>query len=411
MSTSEHALFISYVQLHQPASGIFRRFEVLLDAVARVYDRVEFLLFITDRLARLNAEFAAELAAFIAERWPVQPTVRLCPLDPAPRLQGLCDRYLSASLSIYRLPRYCRYAGSTQLSAFEACLAAGPRFIMVQRLHCMVPLLQTRHTLPPVFFDMDDVEHTALRRSIGQPPVWRSKYLEYLHLPALLMGEYRALRRARKAFVCSTRDQRKLTLLFRARNVATLPNAVSLPDLAPAAVACHMLLVGSFGYAPNLIGAEYFLDRIWPLIRAKVADARVVMAGGTPERVRHSTAPPPGVSFTGFVADLAPLYHAASFAICPILSGGGTRVKIIEAAAYGRPTVATPLGAEGLEFADGHEILLRGTAQAFADACIELLADPERCERMGHAARRRVEEVYDRRKVADALVRIIEEHL
>lgn len=411
MSIPGHALFISSVQLHKQPSGIRRRFELLLDAVARISDRVEFLLFITDRFARLNEEFATELAASIAERWPIHATVRLCPLDPAPRLNGLRDRYLSASLSIYKLPRYCRYAGATQLGALEACLETGPRFIMVQRLHCMVPLLRTRRVLPPVFFDMDDVEHTALRRSIGQPPVWLSKYLEYLHLPALLVGEYRALGRARRAFVCSRRDERKLEVLFRTRNVATLPNAVRVPDLAPAAAARQILLVGAFGYAPNCIGAEYFLDRIWPLIRARVADARIVMAGSTPERVRHSAAPPPGVSFTGFVADLAPLYHASRFAICPILSGSGTRVKIIEAAAYARPTVSTPVGAEGLEFIDGKEILLRGGAEAFAGACIELLADLERCQELGSAARRRVEEVYDRRKVADSLVWAIEEQI
>jgi len=83
---------------------------------------------------------------------------------------------------------------------------------------------------------------------------------------------------------------------------------------------------------------------------------------------------------------------------CSILSGGGTRLKILEAAAYGKAIVSTTVGAEGLELRDGIEIVIR-VAPALARACVELLGDPARCEALGVAAREVVARRYDRQHI------------
>jgi glycosyltransferase involved in cell wall biosynthesis len=82
-----------------------------------------------------------------------------------------------------------------------------------------------------------------------------------------------------------------------------------------------------------------------------------------------------------------------------LLRGGGTRIKIIEAAAYGKPIAATRLGAEGLDMRDGHELLLRDDPESFAQACIQLLSDFALCERLGHAAYESVIRHYDRANI------------
>src|SRR4030095_7177078 len=84
---------------------------------------------------------------------------------------------------------------------------------------------------------------------------------------------------------------------------------------------------------------------------------------------------------------------------CPIRTGGGTRIKVIEAAAYGKPIVSTHVGAEGLEFEDGREILLRDEPQAFADACIELFRDGSLSSSLGQTARAKAIKLYDRQHV------------
>ena len=95
----------------------------------------------------------------------------------------------------------------------------------------------------------------------------------------------------------------------------------------------------------------------------------------------------------------------------PILSGGGTRVKIIEAAAYGRPVVSTLIGAEGIEMEDGHEIFLRDDPRSFAEMCIHLLNDYEFCEKMGKAAHAAVVNKYDQIKIKSMIQEIIKESL
>jgi glycosyltransferase involved in cell wall biosynthesis len=81
---------------------------------------------------------------------------------------------------------------------------------------------------------------------------------------------------------------------------------------------------------------------------------------------------------------------------CPIQSGGGTRIKILEAASYGVPVVSTPLGAEGLTFMPDTEILLRRSAADLAQACASLITDDGRARRMGALARERVRAQYSR---------------
>ena len=92
-------------------------------------------------------------------------------------------------------------------------------------------------------------------------------------------------------------------------------------------------------------------------------------------------------------------------AVVPLLSGGGTRLKILEAAACGVPVVATSVGAEGLDLAAGQEILLADEPEAFASAVAGLLADPETRRRQADAARARVELQYGWKQICESFAR------
>jgi glycosyltransferase involved in cell wall biosynthesis len=90
-----------------------------------------------------------------------------------------------------------------------------------------------------------------------------------------------------------------------------------------------------------------------------------------------------------------------------VLYGSGTRVKIVEAAAYGKPVVSTTIGAEGIELRDGEEILLRDDPGSFAEACIRLLTDHALAARVGQRARSAIEERYERRAVVESIKSVI----
>jgi glycosyltransferase involved in cell wall biosynthesis len=268
----------------------------------------------------------------------------------------------------------------------------------------MGPALLTRRPLPPIYLDLDDIEHVKMLRQLRQPPFWPGKYLYYLQVPALVSGERRAIKLARKSFVCSDVDRNYLATRWRLPGVVTLPNAVRIPtEYGTEPGSRSLLLVATYAYAPNIIAAEFLVKDVWPLVREACPDARLVVAGNKPERIPSFERNPTGVEFTGFVPDLELLYRSAAIVCCPVLSGGGTRIKILEAAAYGKAVVSTLVGAEGLEFRDGVEIILRDGARAFANGCIELLGDLSRREDLGRAAREVVALRYDRRRIVAVL--------
>ena len=136
-------------------------------------------------------------------------------------------------------------------------------------------------------------------------------------------------------------------------------------------------------------------------------EARLIIAGASPEYIRGYHSRLPSVEFPGFVDDLDSLYRRSRVVCAPILSGGGTRVKIIEAAAHGKPIASTRLGAEGLDLRDGHELLLRDDPESFAQACLHLLKDSTLCERLGRTAFEAANRHYDRANI----IRLIQKYL
>jgi glycosyltransferase involved in cell wall biosynthesis len=146
---------------------------------------------------------------------------------------------------------------------------------------------------------------------------------------------------------------------------------------------------------PNRDALEYFLTEIFPLIRHRLPNTEFIAAGRnpSPEMVARFSVIP-GVTFTGTVPDIRPYLEQAGVCVVPLRVGGGTRLKILEAAAAGKAIVSTRLGAEGLEFADGQDIVLADDPMSFAEQVIGLLEDPVRRKTMGEAAYRRVRERY-----------------
>ena len=100
------------------------------------------------------------------------------------------------------------------------------------------------------------------------------------------------------------------------------------------------------------------------------------------------------MEFTGTVPDMRDEIAKAETCVVPLRIGSGTRLKILEAAAMGKPIVSTTLGAEGLDFVNGEEIVLADDPAKFAEAVAELLADPGARRKLGDAARNRAERGY-----------------
>jgi GT2 family glycosyltransferase/glycosyltransferase involved in cell wall biosynthesis len=171
-----------------------------------------------------------------------------------------------------------------------------------------------------------------------------------------------------------------------------------------------MLFLGSFRHLPNRAGLRWFVLQVLPRVLAKCPDARlVVVASEMP--ADHRLPRSPAVEFRGWVDDVRePLGRYALF-VCPVLSGSGVRVKLLEAFAAGIPVVSTRLGAEGLTDTDGEISALADDPEEFASKILALFSQPGKAAEMAARARHEVETNWDSGATALRLVESYREAL
>ena len=156
-----------------------------------------------------------------------------------------------------------------------------------------------------------------------------------------------------------------------------------------------MLFLGSFRHEPNIVALDWFVNGVLPRILAQCPQARLIVIGSDPPP-RHPYADRgPEIEIGGFVPDICePLSRYAVF-VCPILSGSGVRVKLLEAFASGIPVVSTRVGAEGLARQDGEFCALADDPETFAAKVLRLFDDPQAAAEMAARARAEVEANWD----------------
>jgi O-antigen biosynthesis protein len=156
-----------------------------------------------------------------------------------------------------------------------------------------------------------------------------------------------------------------------------------------------MLFLGSFRHDPNRIAVEWFLAHVMPLIVERQPDAKLVLAGSDPPPA-HAYADFAGaVRMLGYVDDVREPLGRYSVFVCPILSGSGVRVKLLEAYAAGIPVVSTRVGAEGLAGKDGEFCALADDPAGFAERVLALFDQPAAAAQMAARARAEVETNWD----------------
>jgi glycosyltransferase involved in cell wall biosynthesis len=391
-----------FVSTHYPANlktnvfGVFKRQDVFLEALSSVCSDIDVLFYVPPEIP-LTAEYAAERQAAFSAKVGRPVNLFLHSQQKYMARQSRFQFYLAPIFNTLNQRTYAAAAGDAQLAAFDDCMARKPDLVFVHRLYGAAPALRTaRAAQVPVLMDLDEVEHRWFYRYIGEPPLWPLKRVFYLYLPAMVAYELNTIRRMTRTYVASPRDERYLASLG-CKNVVSIPNVVANPAIVPPPSAEPVVLfVGSFRYQPNITAANILLKEIWPQVVAAVPQARLVLAGENPEKLDADAVRQPHVELPGFVDDIGALYARAQVVCCPIFTGGGTRLKLIEAAAYARAIVSTPIGAEGIAFKDNESAVLRHSTSALAKSCIELLRDPARAAGIGAAARAVFLRDYDR---------------
>lgn len=171
-------------------------------------------------------------------------------------------------------------------------------------------------------------------------------------------------------------------------HVRVYPNALPEIDRPKVPEQNCITFSGNLEYHPNVEAVRWFHSQIWPKVRVRCPQLDWRLIGRNEHAVKNIISGDDRVTMTGAVEDAVAAIAEARVCVVPLLSGSGTRFKILEAWAAERAVVSTTIGAEGLGARDGEHLLIADDAAQFADAILRLLGDPDLRERLGTAGRK-----------------------
>jgi len=252
-----------------------------------------------------------------------------------------------------------------------------------------------------------DVSYLKARRLAAQArnPILRLfLYLEALKLKNL---ESSIFSKVDLGIAVSELDRQHLERLCPGGRFAVVENGVDVRAFVPNPDAVEpnaLVWVGGFHHFPNCEAVRFFLEKIYPRIKQAKAEIKIYVVGsGVPDWLRSLATGDPSIVLTGYVDDPLNFIQRAAVFVAPILSGGGTKLKVLEAMAVGKAIVSTSIGVEGIEGNDGEHFMVADSAEAFSSRVVSLLNDHVFRERLGANARRRALEKYDWEAICAAM--------
>jgi len=255
-----------------------------------------------------------------------------------------------------------------------------------------------------------DVSYLKAKRLAAQarnPILKLFLYLEALKLKQL---ESRVFAKLDLGIAVSEPDRQHLERLCPEGRFVVVENGVDVQAFVPDPHAVEpnaLVWVGGFHHYPNCEAVRFFLEDIYPRIKQEKAETKFYVVGGrVPDWLRELATGDRSIVLTGYVDDPLPYIQRAAVFVAPILSGGGTKLKVLEAMAVGRPIVSTSIGVEGIEGEDQEHFMVADRPEAFSSGVVSLLNDRLLRERLGANARKRAIEKYDWEAICEAISRI-----
>jgi glycosyltransferase involved in cell wall biosynthesis len=341
---------------------------------------------------------------FFNEVHIVPLTGRYTPLKIA---RGLVGRWPLGVVNYTRAAMKSALAGIVARRRFDLVHLEGAH------LAAYVPFLQSA-TAAPVVFDWHNIESELIRRYSARVTWLPKKAYAAITARRMAATESWLLRVGLGHTVCSAREREHLLALAPTARVALVENGVDLDYFGAAGVASErrrIVFVGSMDYHANVEAAAWFVRRVWPRVSAAFPHLKLTLVGSNPVPAVRELAETPNVEVTGTVEDVRPFYREAVAAIVPLLTGGGTRLKILEAMAAGVPVVSSSIGAEGLEVSPDNDILIADGAEAWLTALRSLSADAALAGARAASGRELVRLRYDWRILGERLYRTYERWL
>ena len=263
----------------------------------------------------------------------------------------------------------------------------------------MYPYLRAHPEIPCRIIDTHNVDSDLMRR-YRPYMTGRLKRLYAGFTERKLAGlENWTFREADQVWVCSDDEAELLHSRDPRVPVSVIPNGVDVEHFSGAGGEIRrgqLLFFGKLDYFPNTDALDFLVNGVLPLLKAREVDYSVKVVGaGSSAAVEEICTSDPDVELVGRVEDVRPWLAQSELVLVPLRMGSGTRLKVLEAMAAGRPVLTTPIGAEGIRAQRGEDILEAESAEDFAGQIVTVLQDPEFGDAVGARGREAVKRRYD----------------
>lgn len=271
--------------------------------------------------------------------------------------------------------------------------------------------------LPPGIIkvlDEHNVEYSNLERMYKGTHLPVRKAIFFREHKKLYGEEIEVCRQTDAIFTTSENDLRILDAEVPLKDKYVIPNGVETEYFFPSGAPIEpfsMVYTGTMDYYPNQDAMHYFLDKIFPIIKESVPQAKLYIVGKNPSAALKRRASD-DVIVTGFVDDVRPFTNKAAVYVVPLRMGSGTRLKILEGLSMKKAIVTTTIGCEGIDVTDGVNVEISDSPETFAAKVIALFNDPARSKELGEKGFDLVKNEYDwgvvAKKIESALESLLE---
>lgn len=257
----------------------------------------------------------------------------------------------------------------------------------------------------PVVLDEHNLEYELLYRLYqGERSPGRRLY-NWAEYVKFRREEQQCWRRAAACLLTSGREQEILRGLLPEKPTAVVPNGVDIEFYLPSSAPIEpdmLLFTGLMTYRPNIDGVVYFVQEILPLIH-KIRPQVTLTVVGAGAATEVTALEGPQVKIIGTVPDMRVYFSRAAAVVVPLRMGSGTRLKVLEGMAMGKPLISTSVGCEGIHVRHGEHLLVADAPQAFADSVLRVLSEPDLAASLSRQGRTLVEQEYGWASIATQL--------
>ncbi len=272
-----------------------------------------------------------------------------------------------------------KYSHRKARSAVETLLSQEAfDLVHVDQPH-MAALLPRKLDVPVVLNQHNIESQVAERCRKNEKSLLKKLFLNH-QAKSMAYFEQSLWRCSDRVVTVSELDKNQVAEYTKPERIDVIPNGVDLHFFQPriqTSTSPIIVFTGSMDWHPNQDAVIYFTREIFPIIRKSIPNTIFTVVGRKPPRHIRKLGELTNVFVTGTVPDVRRFLWDATVAVVPLRTGGGTRLKILEAMAQGTPVVSTAIGAEGLELTDGQHLFVEDNEERFASRVIELIRTPQ----------------------------------